>query len=116
VIKAKRIAHLPLAAEDHMAEHTHSGPAELGAPMDYAQHDQTFASFVMLTKLTILATIDVLLALALYGFGSGGFWLGTLLIMLMMIATAISLMAKGTMKPLIVVTIIGVVFVVLSVG
>ena len=93
-----------------MAEHTHSGPAELGAPMDYAQHEQTFANFVMLTKLTILATINILIALALYGFGSGGFWLGTLLIVLMIIATAMGLMAKGTVKPLVIVTVIGVLF------
>jgi hypothetical protein len=99
-----------------MAEHAHSGPAELGAPMDYAQHEQTFAAFVMLVKLAILATVDVLLALTLYGFGSGGFWLGTLMIVLMIIATAIGLAAKGTVKPLVITTIIGILLVIVSVG
>jgi len=97
-----------------MAEHTHSGPAELGAPMDYREHERTFAGFVALAKITILASAITLIALALYGFGSGGFWLGTLLIVLMLIASAMSLMGKGTVKPLLVVVAIGVIFAILS--
>lgn len=99
-----------------MAEHAHSGPAELGAPMDYAAHERTFASFVALTKITILATVDILIALALYAFGSGGFWLGTLLLFLTTIAVVIALFAKGSIRPLIVVTFIGALFFVLSVA
>jgi hypothetical protein len=97
-----------------MAEHTHAGPAELGAPMDYDAHRRTFAGFVALTKITILASIIILIALALYGFGSGGFWLGTVLIILMMIATGLSVVGSGTAKPLIGVLVIGVVFAALS--
>jgi len=99
-----------------MAEHTHSGPAELGAPMDYAEHERTFASFVSLTKITILACLNIVIALTLFAFGSGGFWLGVLLIVLMAVGVVIGLVAKGTVKPLMGVTIIGVVFFVLSVA
>jgi hypothetical protein len=99
-----------------MAEHTHSGPAELGAPMDYAEHERTFAGFVALTKILILATINVLIALTLFAFGAGGFWLGVLLIALMTIGSVISLVTKGSVKPLVVVTIIGVMLFVLSVA
>ena len=99
-----------------MAEHTHSGPAELGAPMDYAEHERTYALFLGVTKIVILGSIVTLLALALYGFGSGGFWLGSLLILLMFLATAIGLFAGGSAKPLFVVTIIGFILLAVSVG
>ncbi len=84
--------------------------------MDYAQHEQTYDAFLHLTKVTILASIVTLLALALFAFGSGGFWLGTLLLLLMAIATAIGLVGRGSVKPLVIVTIIGFVLMALSVG
>ena len=100
-----------------MAEHTHSGPAELGAPMDYAEHERTFRGFVTLTKIGILATVDTLLALALFAFGGGaGFWLGVLLLLLMTIGVVIGLVAKGAIKPLVIVTIIGFLLFAISVG
>jgi hypothetical protein len=97
-----------------MAEETHSGPVELGAPMDYDAHRSTFAGFVTLTKTTILSTVIVLIALALYGFGRGGFWLGTVLVILTLIGAALSLIGNGTLKPLVAVAIVGVIFAVLS--
>jgi hypothetical protein len=99
-----------------MAEHTPAGPAELGAPMDYAQHERTYAGFLSLVKITILASIVTLLALALYGFGSGGFWLGSLLVILMIVGVAIGVAGKGTIKPLVIVAIIGFVLLAVSVG
>ncbi|TIT49940.1 MAG: aa3-type cytochrome c oxidase subunit IV, partial [Mesorhizobium sp.] len=33
-----------------MAEHTPTGPVELGAKMDYAEHDRTYAGFLALAK------------------------------------------------------------------
>ena len=33
-----------------MADHTPTGPVELGAKMDYAEHDRTYAGFVTLAK------------------------------------------------------------------
>jgi hypothetical protein len=99
-----------------MAEHTHSGPLELGAPMDYDAHKSTFASFVALTKVTTLACIAILQALALFGIAANGFWLGVLMIVLMMAASAIGLIGKGNIKPLIGVVVIGFVFMALTLG
>ncbi len=100
-----------------MAEHLPSGPAELGAPMDYAEHERTFAGFVALTKIGVLASVITLVALAIFSFGgSWGFWLGTLLLILMMLATAISIVAKGTVRPLVGVAVLGVLLMALSVG
>lgn len=99
-----------------MAEHTHSGPAEVGAPMDYPAHRDTYASFVALTKITALACIAVLQALLLFGVATGGFWLGVLMIVLMMIAGGIGLASKGNIKPLIGVVIIGFLFMALKLG
>ena len=103
----------PAALGDIMAEHTHSGPVELGAPMDYAAHRRTFAGFVSLTKITVLATIAILQSLTLFGLAGHGFWLGVLLILLMFIATGIGLFTKGSIKALVGVVIIGFVFMVL---
>jgi len=98
-----------------MAEHSHSGTAELGAPMDYAEHDRTFASFVTLTKLSILGSLDTLLALALFAFGGGaGFWLGTILLLLTIVGLVIGLVGKGSATPLAVVLVLGLVLVALT--
>jgi hypothetical protein len=100
-----------------MAEHTSSGSAELGAPMDYPEHERTYDGFVSLTKITVLATVITMVALAIFSFGgSWGFWLGTLLLILMMIATVIGIVAKGTLRPLIAVAVLGVVLMALSVS
>jgi Bacterial aa3 type cytochrome c oxidase subunit IV len=99
-----------------MAEHTQSGPVELGAPMDYAEHQRTFAAFVALFKIGCLATIAILQALTLFGIAAHGFWLGVLLILGMMVATAISVVTKGSVTSLIAVVAIGFVFMVLALG
>jgi hypothetical protein len=99
-----------------MAEETHAGPAELGASMDYTAHRRTFEGFVALTKITVASSVITLIALALFGFGQGGFWLGTVLLILMMIAAALSMMFKGSLKPLVAVGVIGVIFAALSLG
>jgi hypothetical protein len=99
-----------------MAEHTHSGPAEVGAPMDYPAHRDTFASFVGLTKITALGCIIVLQSLTLFGLATGGFWLGVLMILLMIIAGGIGLASKGNIKPLVGVVIIGFLFMALKLG
>ena len=99
-----------------MAEHTHSGPVELGAPMDYEAHRSTFASFVALTKIAALSCIAVLQALALFGLANNAFWLGVLMILLMMVGAAIGLAAKGNIKPLLGVVILGFIFMALALG
>jgi hypothetical protein len=99
-----------------MAEHVHSGPAEVGAPMDYPEHRRTFAGFVSLTKITTLASIATVQALALFGLAANGFWLGVLLLILMMVASAISLVSKGSIAPLVVVVVLGFLFMALTLG
>ena len=99
-----------------MAEHTHSGPVELGAEMDYAEHDRTFAGFVTLTKITVLATIAILQALVLFGIAAHGFWLGVLMILLMFVATAIGAFSKGSAGALVGVVVLGFVFMILTLG
>ena len=99
-----------------MAEHVHSGPAEVGAPMDYAEHRRTFAGFVSLTKITALACIAILQALVLFGIAANGFWLGALLLILMMVASAIGLISKGSIAPLVIVVVLGFAFMALTLG
>ena len=99
-----------------MAEHAHTGPAELGAPMDYVAHRSTFGSFVALTKITTLAVIAILQALALFGLANNGFWLGVLLVVITMVATAIGVVSKGSIKALVAVVVIGFVFMALTLG
>ena len=100
-----------------MAEHTHSGAAELGAPMDYREHDRTYHKFLDLAKLTAVGTFNVMLALILFGFGStgAGFWLGVLMLVMTLAAAGISL-ATGSVKSSAIVFIIGVLFVILAVA
>jgi hypothetical protein len=99
-----------------MAEHTPSGPAELGAPMDYAEHERTFAGFVALTKISILATVATLQALVLFGIANSGFWLGALLIVLIAVAAVVGIITKGSVKALVGVVIIGFLFMALALG
>jgi hypothetical protein len=100
-----------------MVERPHSGTAELGAPMDYPEHERTYSGFITFTKLGILASVITMISLILFGFGGGaGFWLGTLMLILMALALAIGLVAKGSTRPLIAVLVIGLVLVALSVG
>ena len=99
-----------------MAEHTPAAPAELGAPMDYQEHERTFQSFVSLTKISILAGIATLQSLTLFGLASNGFWLGMLLLLLMFAASAIAIITKGSVKALVGTVIIGFVFMALALG
>ena len=100
-----------------MVERHHSGTAELGAPMDYAEHERTYGAFLTFTKLGILTSVITVISLILFGYGGGaGFWLGVLTLLLMAVALAIGLVAKGTTKPLIGVLVIALVLVALSVG
>jgi hypothetical protein len=61
-----------------MADHTPTGPVELGAKMDYAEHDRTYAGFIALAKYGSLFCGALLLAMA-FGFFAGGFFSATIL-------------------------------------
>ncbi|MEP6565587.1 MAG: aa3-type cytochrome c oxidase subunit IV [Mesorhizobium sp.] len=66
-----------------MADHTPTGPVELGAKMDYAEHDRTYAGFIALAKYGSLFCGALLLAMA-FGFFAGGFFSATILFALVL--------------------------------
>jgi hypothetical protein len=70
-----------------MADHSPTGPVELGAKMDYAEHYRTYAGFLMLAKYGSLFCLAILLAMA-FGFFAGGFFSATILFVLIMAAGA----------------------------
>lgn len=55
-----------------MADHSPAGPVELGAKMDYAEHEKTFARFVMLTKYGTLFCVALVVAMAFFFFATAG--------------------------------------------
>jgi hypothetical protein len=57
-----------------MADHTPTGPLEMGAEMDYAEHDHTYRMFVQLAKYASIFCIALLAAMAFAFFGGGGFF------------------------------------------
>ena len=64
-----------------MADNTPSGPIELGAEMDYAEHDRTFALFVNLAKYGSLVCAALLLAMAFGFYTTAGFFSALVLFM-----------------------------------
>lgn len=69
-----------------MADHsTDTGPLEIGAKMDYAEHTQTYSRFLALAKYGTVACVALMAAMA-FGFFVGGFFSGTLLFLLILAA------------------------------
>lgn len=61
-----------------MAEH-HNGPVELGAPMDYPEHEKTYDLFIAGSKYATLFCVALLVAMAAGFFTSAGFFSALLL-------------------------------------
>ena len=68
-----------------MAEH-HSGPAELGAPMDYAEHEKTYKFFLEGSKIVTIFCVALLIAMAAGFFTSAGFFSALLLFIILNVA------------------------------
>ena len=69
-----------------MADHsTDTGPLEIGAKMDYAEHKQTYGRFISLAKWGAIFCVGLMAAMA-FGFFVGGFFSGTLLLVLILAA------------------------------
>ena len=66
-----------------MADHASDGPVELGAKMDYSEHEKTYSLFLGLTKYVTLATVALLIAMAFGFFTSAGFISATILFVLL---------------------------------
>ena len=64
-----------------MADHSPTGPVELGAQMDYAEHDRTYKGFLGLAKYGSLFCAAILIAMA-FGFFVGGFFSGLIVFIL----------------------------------
>lgn len=68
-----------------MAEHS-TGPAELGAPMDYSEHEKTYSVFLGATKLVTIFCVALLIAMAAGFFTSAGFFTAFVLFILLNVA------------------------------
>ncbi|ASV85218.1 MULTISPECIES: aa3-type cytochrome c oxidase subunit IV [Brucella/Ochrobactrum group] len=68
-----------------MAEHHNTAPAELGASMDYPEHEKTYAGFTIVFKWGTVALVALLAAMA-FGFFAGGFFSATVLFLLICVA------------------------------
>ena len=67
-----------------MSEH-HTGPVELGAEMNYAEHEKTYNGFLALTKYGTMMLCVLMLAMVAGFFTSAGF-LGGLVVFLVLSA------------------------------
>ncbi len=65
-----------------MADNTPTGPLELGAKMDYAEHENTYKMFVQLTKWGTIVCVSLLVAMTFGFFGGGGFFSALILFIL----------------------------------
>jgi len=61
-----------------MAEH-HSGPVEVGAQMDYAEHDKTYKGFIAVAKYGTMMLAILMICMAAGFFTKAGFVFSTLL-------------------------------------
>lgn len=73
-----------------MSEH-HTGPVELGAEMNYAEHEKTYNGFLALTKYGTMMLCVLMLAMVAGFFTSAGF-LGGLVVFLVLSAAGFVLL------------------------
>ena len=65
-----------------MADNTPTRQVELGAEMDYPEHEKTYSLFLGLAKYSTLLTVALLIAMAFGFFTSAGFFSATILFIL----------------------------------
>lgn len=65
-----------------MADNTPTGPVEMGAKMDYDEHEKTYSVFLVMTKYGTLFCVALLIAMAFGFFAGGGFISATILFVL----------------------------------
>lgn len=66
-----------------MADKSPQGPVEMGAEMDYSEHERAYNLFLTITKHASLHIAAVLIALAFGFFTSAGFFSALVLFILM---------------------------------
>lgn len=65
-----------------MADHSPAMPAEVGAEMDYPEHEKSYRLFVALAKYGTLHVLALLIAMAFGFFTSAGFFSSLILFIL----------------------------------
>lgn len=65
-----------------MADHAPTAPVELGAKMDYAEHEKTYAFFLRLAKYGTLVCAALMISMAFGFFTSAGFFSALILFIL----------------------------------
>lgn len=68
-----------------MAEQLQGRHTELGAPMDYQEHERTYNGFLILVKWGTTSLVALMIAMA-FGFFVGGFFSAAILFVLVMVA------------------------------
>jgi uncharacterized membrane protein YjjP (DUF1212 family) len=68
-----------------MSEH-HTGPAEVGAAMDYAEHEKTYNLFIAGTKYGSAILVALMIAMAAGFFSAAGFLGGLAIFIILSIA------------------------------
>jgi len=71
-----------------MASDTPSGPIEMGADMDYREHEQTYSMFLVLSKYFVLVCCALLIAMTAGFFWGFGFISATVLFVLICVVGA----------------------------
>ncbi|MCR9136462.1 MAG: aa3-type cytochrome c oxidase subunit IV [Alphaproteobacteria bacterium] len=66
-----------------MAE-DNTGPVEMGAEMDYPEHEKTYAMFLALTKYGTLGCVVLLIGMAVGFFTAAGFITATIVTILLL--------------------------------
>jgi hypothetical protein len=69
-----------------MAQHHNTAPAELGAKMDYEEHEKTYRLFLSFTKWGSVAVADLMIAMAFGLVAGGGFIAAVILFVLILLA------------------------------
>lgn len=67
-----------------MADHTSTGALELGASMDYPEHEKTYKLFLNLAKYCGLGCVAILSSMAVGYFITGGFFTAFLVFLAIM--------------------------------
>lgn len=73
-----------------MSEH-HTGPAELGAPMNYPEHEKTYAGFINVAKYGTAILVALMIGMAA-GFYTAGGWFGGSVLFLVLSAASFLLL------------------------
>lgn len=66
-----------------MADNTPTGPVELGAQMDYAEHEGTYKLFIKLAKYGTLVCVSLMISMAFGFFVPAGFFASAVLFIIL---------------------------------